>query len=118
MDWPASTTDIGVVEKPNRRRGERTVARIAQWDRAAGYVQERRERRGQRPYLLAGPILDYGTDGPATLGRCGAAVDMAQKGDGERWEWKFATSEGDVGQFTPLAPTACDSFGLMTARFI
>jgi hypothetical protein len=45
---------------------------------------------------LAGPVLDYGADGPATLGKVNATVDATRKGkEKERWEWKFATADKD-----------------------
>lgn len=95
MDWPASTTDIGVVETRNRYKGLRKTRRIAQFDKSAGLVKERREIKGRRPYILAGPILDYGADGPATLGKTNT-VDNTRKGkERERWEWKYATAETD-----------------------
>jgi len=96
MDWPASTTDIGVVERQHRHKGHQRTRRIARYDKSAGLVQERREVKGRRPYILAGPVLDYGADGPATLGRVNATVDATRKGkEKERWEWKFATADKD-----------------------
>lgn len=96
MDWPASTTDIGVVERQNRHKGRQKTRRIARYDKSAGLVREQREVKSRRPYILAGPILDYGADGPATLGKVNASVDASRKGkERERWEWKYATAERD-----------------------
>ena len=40
--------------------------------------------------------MDYGADGPATLGKVNATVDATRKGkEKERWEWKFATADKD-----------------------
>jgi hypothetical protein len=59
-------------------------------------VREQREVKSRRPYILAGPILDYGADGPATLGKVNASVDASRKGkERARWEWKYATAERD-----------------------
>jgi len=96
MDWPASTTDIGVVERQNRHKGRQKTRRIARYDKSAGLVKEHREVKGRRPYILAGPILDYGADGPATLGKTTVSVDSTKKGkEKARWEWKYATAEKD-----------------------
>lgn len=96
MDWPASTTDIGVVERQHRHKGHQRTRRVAKYDKSSGSVQERREVKGRRPYILAGPVLDYGADGPATLGKVNATVDATRKGkEKERWEWKFATADKD-----------------------
>lgn len=116
MDWPASTTDIGVVQRANRYKGRQITRRIAQFDKSAGLVRERRERTAKRPYVLAGPVLNYGADGPATLGKTGSRVAVDRHGKGkqkDRWEWQFAAAndhdDGEPAVSVSFIDMSCSS---------